>query len=861
MISDDLLTHMRDVVRCEASLRELNLVWRVIEMNARMNCPEESQRLLPMMAATRSGFESLQSELIDSLADQKVVSVTDGLRTKAQQIIDVIVRNLFERTADVGFLATDRTLCEFVAGVESNRAETVERLRAYRDKYTVYDEIVLLDLDGRVLANIGAAIPADRADEPWIADTLQSDRYVETFEVTALRPGAQASLLYSHRMLHPVTGHPVGVLCLVFGFDGEMADIFAARASQDERSISLLLDGDGRVIASSDEGWIARGAKLPADAPRQSALCSIGGRQYLARAAHSAGYEGYPGPSGWQSRVMVPVGLAFTAQPLARPRLDDNLAHGLLAHAGRFCPPLLDIVDAAHKIRRVVWNGQVMTAGDAKAGLSLKTVLEQITEAGARSDEVFKRSIQDLFDAALDMKCASAESLTQLLVDLLDRNLYERSNDCRWWAMTPELRACLAAPRIDRAALDAVTAILDHINSLYTVYTRLVVYDREGRIVAASHPRLADGSSVIGETVEDDTLEAVWTLPSSQHYHVTPFRPSALYDARSTYVYHAAIRAPGDESGIVGGIGIVFDAEPQFAAMLRSGLEGSPPETAALFLDHSGHVISSTRSSYPVGSVLALPSSLTSTAAGRSASQVTSTDGEYRCVAAGASNGYREFKKTDGYRENVLAVSLQPLGSVGKSGDRDIRPLLNQAGSAGSRGFATFMTDVGLFALPVDCMVEALPGKEIRPVSLGTSEFRVGAIARRREAAVQGYVWVYDMNAMLGGTAFSSGEHGEVIILRHEDIEVGFAVANLHAVPAFEEHQIVPAIPFAGRRDPIVSHFIRANGGELLIQVLDPRRLVEGIALDPEDDVPSFEASGIHVALDSGGAILNRVQQ
>ena len=861
MVSEELLTHMRDVVRCEASLRELNLVWRVIEMNARMNCPEESQRLLPMMAATRIGFESLQSELINSLVDQKIIGVKDGLRTQAQQIIDLIVRNLFERTADVGFLATDRTLCEFVAGLGSNRAEAIARLRAYRDKYTVYDDIVLLDLDGRLLANIGAAILAERADEPWIADTLQSDRYIETFRATALRAGAPASLLYSHRMLHPGTGQPVGVLCLVFGFDGEMADIFAARASQDERSISLLLDGDSRVIASSDEGWIARGAKLPANASQESALCSIGGRQYLARTGRSAGYEGYPGPSGWQSRVMVPVGLAFVAQPLTRPRLDDTLVHGLLAHAGRFCPPLLDIVDAAHKIRRVVWNGQVMTAGDAQASLSLKSVLEQITEAGARSDEVFKRSIQDLFDAALDMRCSSAESLTQLLVDLLDRNLYERSNDCRWWAMTPELRAGLAAPRIERAELDAMTAILDHINSLYTVYARLVVYDREGRIVTASHPRLADGSSVIGATVEDDTLDGVWALSSSQHYHVTPFRPSDLYDARSTYVYHAAIRAPADDSRIVGGIGVVFDAEPQFVAMLRSALEGSPPESAALFLDLSGRVISSTLLAHPIGSLLAIPAQLMSIAAGGSASHVTTANGEYLCVAAAASKGYREFKKTSGYQEDVLAVLLQPLGAVVTRDDHSIKPFLYPAGSAGSRGFATFKTELGLFALPVDCMVEALPGNDIRPVSLGTSEFRVGAIARRREAAVQGYVWVYDLNAMMGGTARASGEHGEVIILRHEDVEIGFAIGTLHAVPAFEEHQIVPAAPFTGARDPIVSHLIRANGGELLIQVLDPRRLIEGISLDPEDDSPSFEVSGKYVALESDGGISNRLQR
>jgi len=57
---DDFLPYMRDVVRCEASLRELNLMWRVIESMAEMNCGPDADGLLPMIAATRHGFERLE---------------------------------------------------------------------------------------------------------------------------------------------------------------------------------------------------------------------------------------------------------------------------------------------------------------------------------------------------------------------------------------------------------------------------------------------------------------------------------------------------------------------------------------------------------------------------------------------------------------------------------------------------------------------------------------------------------------------------------------------------------------------------------------------------------------------------------
>ena len=53
---DTFLPYMRDVVRCEQSLRELNLMWRMIEASAKMNCPAEASAILPTMAATRAGF-------------------------------------------------------------------------------------------------------------------------------------------------------------------------------------------------------------------------------------------------------------------------------------------------------------------------------------------------------------------------------------------------------------------------------------------------------------------------------------------------------------------------------------------------------------------------------------------------------------------------------------------------------------------------------------------------------------------------------------------------------------------------------------------------------------------------------------
>jgi hypothetical protein len=96
-------------------------MWRLIESSAKMNCPQEAQALLPMMAATRGGFERLEQDLVQSMVMQAVTGVTAGLASQAQHLIDTLVRNLYERTADVGFLATDAMLCGFMAGRMATR--------------------------------------------------------------------------------------------------------------------------------------------------------------------------------------------------------------------------------------------------------------------------------------------------------------------------------------------------------------------------------------------------------------------------------------------------------------------------------------------------------------------------------------------------------------------------------------------------------------------------------------------------------------------------------------------------------------------------------------------------------------------
>ena len=824
---DTYLPYMRDVIRCEQSLCELNLMWRMIESAAKMNCPVEAKTILPTMAATREGFTRLEHELVASLVNEKVVTVLEEIGTKAQYVIDIVVRNLYERTADVGFLATDKELCAFVAGLQDDPFAIRHRLRAYRSKYTVYDEIILLDAAGNVLVQIDEATPLEGSVDPLIARTLASDTFVETFRASDLRPDRAQALIYSHRMLHPVTGDVVGVLCLCFNFEQEMAGVFESHRDPAGRSIMLMLDRDNRVIASADALWVPLAAKVPVNPDATPRLVMFAGREYLARTFQAEGYQGYPGPLGWQGQVMVPIDVAFTGRGKSTlAALDPGVAEGLLSHAQTFSPSLFEIMTAVETIQRVVWNGQVMTAGKRDDQFKLKTILDQISETGARSNDLFSKSIGDLYETVLASSLQNSEFVTHLLVDLLDRNLYERSNDCRWWALTPELCAALSFLKRDHRVTETLHEILAYINRLYTVYTRVFVYDASGRIIASTHPE-GDSTAVIGTTVDAVTLAQVHALRSEMDYYVTPFAATPLYGDQPTYIYHAAIRDPGDARCVVGGIGIVFDSAPEFAAMLRSGL-GGKAGMSAFFVDRQGRVISSTDPTRPVGCHLTLAPALLALPNGHSASRIVIHDGHYAIMGCSASSGYREFKVSDSYRDDVLAVVFDSFGEVRErrgSGSRGTALLKSELPESGGREFATFFLDGTLFALPAEHVLEALPAINLSAMSGSERKARLGLLALQRETDNKGSVWVYDLGFLIHGRPGVIDKNSQVIIMRYQDHLFGLLVGALHGVPEFNETELMPS-PFSGRADSaLVKYFIKANGGHLLIQAVDIHRL------------------------------------
>jgi hypothetical protein len=155
-----------------------NRFLKKIILTGKIAALEKAANLFSFTEKTIETFSELKEELIPLLIRENLKKFTEELRSKAQISIDILIRNLLERTADVGFLATDAVIINFLNGKEtSDRLQ--KRLIEYTMKYSVYNEIIITDLDGNVKLNINDENSIHVTTDTIIQNAINTNGYVE----------------------------------------------------------------------------------------------------------------------------------------------------------------------------------------------------------------------------------------------------------------------------------------------------------------------------------------------------------------------------------------------------------------------------------------------------------------------------------------------------------------------------------------------------------------------------------------------------------------------------------------------------------------------------------------------------------
>ena len=190
-------------------------------------------------------------------------------------------------------------------------------------------------------------------------------------------------------------------------------------------------------------------------------------------------------------------------------------------------------------------------------------------------------------------------------IDLIDRNLYERTCDVRWWATDGSLVDALTSSDADAIAFSSkrLGVILD----AYTVYNDLVLCNQQGTIVSNGRPDQYPSTG--NNQSKSKWFSRAMATQSGDEYGFESAHHSSLVGEVPTLAYSCGVRERGDSNGrILGVLGILFD----WNGLARPILDNIPvPEsekasTEAYILNDRGQVLASNQS-LTIGQDLKLP--------------------------------------------------------------------------------------------------------------------------------------------------------------------------------------------------------------------------------------------------------------
>lgn len=796
--------HMAAVEEYRQRLTKLQGAWDTLSLLSHLSGDGSD------LTGTRQAFETLAAELIQSLGGETLKKAHTTLAAKAQIAIDILIRNLFERTADVGFLSADADLCDYLRELHKARrsdesqalagraASMCQRLREYVAKYSVYSDIVVLAPDGEVLLSLQPQTSLTHSHDPLIQASLATTAaYVETYRKVDFQSSAR-SLVYSCRIVDQGTVR--GVLCLCFDLEDEVRRIFAKLSATADWTVFAFVDAAGTVLASSDPLQLPIGTHAPLALEPRDSVVRFAGREYLAVTRRTNGYQGYMGP-GWLAHALVPLDHAFEHDDTARsvqPELLTELSDSELLFSGE----LRRIPNEARRIQRElnrsVWNGHVRLDAQRESGNNFaKALLWEIGSTGRRTQDTFEQSIRDLQEMVSSAFLDSAALLSSLAVDILDRNLYERANDCRWWALNGTLIEHLSGGAGD---VGKVTEVLHHINSLYTVYHSIVLLDAQRRIVAVSNPAQ---SRLVGSICNESWARDALQLRDSQSFCVSPFVPSELYEGQHTLIFGAAVRQA--QGRVVGAVGIVFDSTPQLAAMLKDALpnSGAGLQSTGVFIDAERRVIAATQT-YAPGELLDLPAEFLRARA-QSRACVLQHHGMHYAAATCAASGYREYDRVP-----VTAVILIPLGPVRAHAQTAPKPPASSGQRTSHTGavteIATFTSADQWIGIAREHVVEAIAATGLRRLP-GKPNWHAGVLLYQGNPLP-----VIDLSQFTGQPSSSTMRDVIVIESARGAPRVGLLIDELASIPEVALSNVLPLNDYSGRSNArLIDRAVRPN--------------------------------------------------
>ncbi|HKB91496.1 MAG TPA: methyl-accepting chemotaxis protein [Opitutaceae bacterium] len=337
-LAGTVLARIQDSIN---EIGEINLQARILSFNAELEAARAgeagrgfavvSKEMAQFSVRTSAAARTIEEEAQGRI--QKLASISRELASQLRDVrgtrlcdlaamnIDFIDRNLYERSCDVRWWATDASL---VAALENRISETAafasHRLSVILKAYTVYFDIVLADLDGVIIANGTSdrsnSIGTCHRDALWFTSALATANGNE-FGFHGVHSSTlvddQRVLVYSSKVCHggDAQAEPIGVLGIVFNWDGLAQKIMNETPDRKPSTRICIVDEEGLVLADTANRILQEkiewgGRKAFFSKKRSCEIISLQGSSRLIAHAQSPGFETYR--TGWHSLIIEDVG-------------------------------------------------------------------------------------------------------------------------------------------------------------------------------------------------------------------------------------------------------------------------------------------------------------------------------------------------------------------------------------------------------------------------------------------------------------------------------------------------------------------------------------------------------------------------
>lgn len=262
------------------------------------------------------------------------------------------------------------------------------------------------------------------------------------------------------------------------------------------------------------------------------------------------------------------------------------------------------IEDITRRTKMLAMNALIEAARAGDAGRGFAVVANEVSEISKQVNVITKELRSEIVSRVDHLTTTGSAMVQEMhgkrladlslnMIEIIDRNLYERSCDVRWWATDSAVVDCAADPSDDRRrhASQRLGVILES----YTVYLDLWIADLKGEVIATGRPTRYP--SALGARVADEGwFRQALATRTGNDFTVGDVARNSRLDDRVVATYATAIRRDGlADSEPVGVLGIFFDWEPQAAAVVEGVRleEAERNRTRCLLLDARHRLIAS----------------------------------------------------------------------------------------------------------------------------------------------------------------------------------------------------------------------------------------------------------------------------